>query len=141
MENSQGIKVQSSVYPKVTVPFNEWAQNLSPSYDIQQKQSIIKEIEKIESWKGDAYQSGDDVEISLNKIKGFLKDDVSWVDQPLNTTNIYDGYEEDDLKRKHESIRTILIENGNVEYGDCIIDEICDVVGIPPTTVYYVEGK
>lgn len=82
-KNSQGIKVQSSVYPKVTVPFNEWAQNLRPSY-----------------------------EESL-----------------------------DDLKRKHESIRTILIENGNVEYGDCIIDEICDVVGIPPTTVYYVEGK
>jgi hypothetical protein len=94
-KNSKGIKVQSSVYPKVTVPFNEWAQNLTPS----------------------------------------------WVDQPLNTTNIYDGYEEDDLKRKHESIRTILIENGNVEYGDCIIDEICNVVGIPPTTVYYVEGK
>ena len=51
------------------------------------------------------------------------------------------GKDEDDLKRKHESIRTILMENGNAEYGDCIIDEICDVVGIPPTTVYYIEGK
>ena len=49
--------------------------------------------------------------------------------------------EEYDLKRKHESIRTILIKNGNLEYGDCIIDEICEVVGIPPTTVYYIEGK
>ena len=49
--------------------------------------------------------------------------------------------EEYDLKRKHESIRNILIEYGNVEYGDCIIDEICEVVGIPPTTVYYVEGE
>ena len=58
-----------------------------------------------------------------------------------NTINIYDGYEEDDLKRKHESIRNILIENGNVEYGDCIIDEICEVVGIPTTNVYYIEGE
>ena len=58
-----------------------------------------------------------------------------------NTINIYDGYEEDDLKRKHESIRTILIENGNLEYGDCIIDEICEVVGMPPTNVYYIEGE
>jgi len=82
-KNSQGIKVQSSVFPEKNLSFNEWAQNLRPSY-----------------------------EESL-----------------------------DVLKRKHESIRTILIENGNVEYGDCIIDEICDVVGIPPTTVYYVEGK
>ena len=43
------------------------------------------------------------------------------------------------LKEKHEKIRGILIDNGNVEYGDCIIDEICEVVGIPPTTVYYEE--
>jgi hypothetical protein len=49
--------------------------------------------------------------------------------------------EEYDLKRKHESIRTILTKNGDVEYGDYIIDEICEVVGIPPTTVYYIEGK
>ena len=48
---------------------------------------------------------------------------------------------EDDLKRKHESIRTILIENGNVEYGDCIIDEICNVVGIPPTTATMTEQE
>jgi hypothetical protein len=59
----------------------------------------------------------------------------------VQSSNIYDGYDEDDLKRKHESIRTILMKNGNAEYGDCIIDEICDVVGIPPTTVYYIEGK
>ena len=59
----------------------------------------------------------------------------------VQSSNIYDRYYEDDLKRKHESIRTTLMENGNAEYGDCIIDEICDVVGIPPTTVYYIEGK
>jgi len=45
----------------------------------------------------------------------------------------------EDLKVKHEKIRTILMDNGNEEYGDCIIDEICEVAGIPPTTVYYEE--
>ena len=45
----------------------------------------------------------------------------------------------EELKEKHEKIRTILIENGNKEYGDCIIDEICEAVGILPTTVYYEE--
>lgn len=46
-----------------------------------------------------------------------------------------------DLKCKHEAIRTILMESGSVEYGDCIVDKICDVVGIEPTAVYYVEGE
>ena len=45
----------------------------------------------------------------------------------------------EELKIVHEKIRTILMENGNVEYGDCIIDEICEAVGIQPTTVYYDE--
>ena len=43
------------------------------------------------------------------------------------------------LKETHEKIRSILISSGSVEYGDVIIDEICAVVGIPPTTVYYEE--
>ena len=43
------------------------------------------------------------------------------------------------LKKLHEKIRSILIDYGNEEYGDCIIDEICVVVGIHPTTVYYVD--
>lgn len=43
------------------------------------------------------------------------------------------------LKEKHEKIRQVLIDYGNEEYGDCIIDEICEVVGIPPTTIYYEE--
>jgi len=45
------------------------------------------------------------------------------------------------LKVVHEKIRTVLIENGCEEFGDCIIDEICEAVGIEPTTVYYVEGE
>jgi len=43
------------------------------------------------------------------------------------------------LKAKHEAIRNILINNNCVEYGDCIIDEICEVVGLPPTTIYSEE--
>ena len=35
-------------------------------------QLIIKEVEKIESWKGDAYQSGDDIELALEEIKRLI---------------------------------------------------------------------
>tara|TARA_R110000868_G_scaffold188389_1_gene431125 strand:+ start:2064 stop:2225 length:162 start_codon:yes stop_codon:yes gene_type:complete len=45
------------------------------------------------------------------------------------------------LKETHDKIRTVLMNNGCEEYGDCIIDEICEAVGIEPTTVYYVEGE
>ncbi len=41
-----------------------------------------------------------------------------------------------DLKEKHEAIRLVLIDNGCKEYGDCIIDDLCNVVGILPTTAY-----
>jgi hypothetical protein len=47
----------------------------------------------------------------------------------------------EELKEKHEAIRTILMDYGNEEYGDCIIDEISIAVGILPTTVYYIEGE
>lgn len=47
----------------------------------------------------------------------------------------------EELKNKHEAIRTVLIDNGCEEYGDWIIDEICEAVGIPPTYIYYVEGE
>jgi hypothetical protein len=46
----------------------------------------------------------------------------------------------EELKETHEKIRNILIKNGNIEFGDCIIDEICVAVGIPPTTIYYEEN-
>ena len=35
-------------------------------------QLIIKEIDKIEAWKGDAYQSGDDIELALEEIKRLI---------------------------------------------------------------------
>tara|TARA_Y100000389_G_scaffold19390_1_gene16812 strand:+ start:417 stop:728 length:312 start_codon:yes stop_codon:yes gene_type:complete len=43
------------------------------------------------------------------------------------------------LKETHEKIRKVLIEYGSEEYGDCIIDEICEASGIAPTTIYYEE--
>ena len=33
----------------------------------------------------------------------------------------------------HEKIRQILIDSGSEEYGDCIIDEICQAVNYPTT--------
>lgn len=47
----------------------------------------------------------------------------------------------EELREKHEKIRRVLMDNECEEYGDCIIDEICDAVGILPTTVYYIEGE
>ena len=44
-----------------------------------------------------------------------------------------------ELEIIHEKIRTILMDSGAPEYGDCIIDDICAVVGIKDTTVYYDE--
>jgi len=35
-----------------------------------------------------------------------------------------------ELKEKHEKIRNILMDYGNEEYGDCIIDEISEAIGI-----------
>ena len=43
------------------------------------------------------------------------------------------------IEENHEKIRTVLIESGNVEYGDCIIDDICEVLNYPTTLVYYDE--
>jgi len=55
----------------------------------------------------------------------------------LNLTD----YQIKSLKSKHEGIRKVLIDHGCKESGDCIIDEICEVLDILPTTVYYVEEK
>lgn len=45
----------------------------------------------------------------------------------------------DELKEKHEAIRKVLIDYGSEEFGDCIIDDICNAVGLEPTTTYYEE--
>ena len=36
-------------------------------------------------------------------------------------------------------VRNVLIDYECEEYGDCIIDEISNAVGIPTTTIYYEE--
>jgi hypothetical protein len=51
----------------------------------------------------------------------------------------YTEQEIEEIKLKHEQIRNILIKYGNLEFGDCVIDEISEAVGIPPTTIYYIE--
>jgi len=33
---------------------------------------ILNEVEKIESWKGDAYQTGDDIDLALIEIKRLI---------------------------------------------------------------------
>lgn len=53
--------------------------------------------------------------------------------------NIMSIEEIEKLKDIHNKLRSILIDYNNPEYGDCIIDEICQAVGIPTTLVYYEE--
>lgn len=45
----------------------------------------------------------------------------------------------DEAKTIHDKLREILIKYGSPEHGDCILDEISEAVGIPPTTSYYDE--
>lgn len=41
----------------------------------------------------------------------------------------------------HQKLRDILIEYGSEEYGDCIIDEICQATGFPTTTDFHAMAK
>ena len=43
------------------------------------------------------------------------------------------------LKDTHDKIRQVLEDYGCVEIGDCIVDAICQAVGIPDTLTYYEE--
>lgn len=48
----------------------------------------------------------------------------------------------EDILNKHEKLRNILISYGCEEYGDCIIDEICDLFNYPNTIdVEYKKNK
>jgi hypothetical protein len=40
--------------------------------DTQKCKLILIQVEKIEYWKGDAYQSGDDIELALEEIKRLI---------------------------------------------------------------------
>jgi hypothetical protein len=37
-----------------------------------QNQMILREVEKIENWKGEAYSDGDDIELALEEIKRLI---------------------------------------------------------------------
>ena len=37
-----------------------------------QNQMILREVEKIEAWKGEAYSDGDDIELALEEIKRLI---------------------------------------------------------------------
>ena len=37
------------------------------------------------------------------------------------------------IKNKHENLRKILIEYGSQEFGDCIVDDICNLFNYPNT--------
>mgnify|MGYP003153967900 CR=1 FL=1 len=41
---------------------------------------------------------------------------------------------------KHENLRNILIKSGSKEYGDLILDEICNLFEYPTTEIYYEEN-
>tara|TARA_R100000278_G_scaffold94984_2_gene72511 strand:- start:474 stop:644 length:171 start_codon:yes stop_codon:yes gene_type:complete len=47
----------------------------------------------------------------------------------------------ENIKNKHENLRNILIKSGSKEYGDEILDEICNLFEYPPTWIYYKEGE
>ena len=89
----------------------------------------------------------------------FIIDDISEAVGISNTNAYYDEDEEyvkptkvslkgtasekdlENLQEVHEKIREILIENGNEEYGDSVIDQISEVVGIPTTLAYYNDDE
>ncbi len=64
------------------------------------------------------------------------KEKQLWSDKE-NETKEFSKEELKELENIHEKIRSVLIDYNCEEFGDCIIDEICEAVGIPPTTVYY----
>ena len=69
-------------------------------------------------------------DLIVSFVEGLKEDDILVSKNPKHVSI-------EDLKDIHENIRQILIDYGNEEVGDCIIDDICMVVGIEPTTVYY----
>tara|TARA_R100000700_G_scaffold38736_1_gene50417 strand:- start:418 stop:618 length:201 start_codon:yes stop_codon:yes gene_type:complete len=40
------------------------------------------------------------------------------------------------VKQQHNKLRKILIKYNNPEFGDCIIDEICELFIYPTTLIY-----
>lgn len=49
------------------------------------------------------------------------------------------NFKVEELQKKHEELRNILIKYGYEEHGDVIIDDICFLFDYPQTTIYYTE--
>jgi len=92
----------------------------------------IEEIEQILDYSG------------LNlKEDGFGVEDVFIEKSFITLTNPPNPYTEEELKtieENHDKIRNILMESGAEEWGDCVIDDICNVLNYPTTIVYYNEN-
>lgn len=76
----------------------------------------------------------------INKGK-YLVSHIEHLDEDDILVTKVEEITHEEIKDKHEKIRSVLMKYGNEEYGDWIIDDICEIVGIPATTVYYEEGK
>lgn len=72
--------------------------------------------------------------LTLNEAISLKKEIIDSIEQSIISSDNKQGLED-----THEKIRNILINHGNKEHGDCIVDEICEVVGVLPTTAYYKE--
>ena len=65
------------------------------------------------------------------------KDNIQEI-QRCDTCKVYND-DDEALEQLHFKIRNILIDYNCDEYGDCIIDDICEVVNIENTNKYYYE--
>lgn len=54
----------------------------------------------------------------------------------MKTENKVEREELNKIEQRHINIREILIKNGCEEYGDAIIDEICDLFHYPNTNIF-----
>lgn len=109
---------------------------------------LIPVIKKLDSWANEemTFEEFDDYRTSQwRMINNPSKYDISDVHrQVVQFIKHYDLYQKQAeqfqvLKEKHEKLRNILIEYDAPEHGDCIIDEISELFGEQPTTVYYEE--
>ena len=96
------------------------------------KKFTLEEIEQVLDYRG----------MTL-KEDGFEVEDVFMEKSFVTLTNEPSPYTKEELeviKNNHKKIIDVLIGSGNEEYGDAIIDDICEVLNYPTTRVYYNEN-
>lgn len=133
-------------------PIKSWVnENNYTNHYSESWSELIPVIKKLDSWANekmtfeefDNYRSSNWKMID-NPSKYHIEDVCKQVAQFIEHYNPEQKETEKNsfkkLKEKHEKLRDILIENRNTEHGDCIIDEICELFGEQPTTVYYEDN-